>query len=106
MAETGRVDQELSVYKGRKVLVTGGLGFIGSNLARRLLQLGADVTIIDALIPEQGGNTYNISDCADCMEVHIADLRSAEDVARLVPGKEIIFNLAGSISHLDSMANP
>ena len=106
MTETGRVDPELSVYKGRKVLVTGGLGFIGSNLARRLLQLGADVTIIDALIPGKGGNTYNISDCADCIDVHIADLRSAEDVARLVPGKEIIFNLAGSVSHLDSMANP
>jgi nucleoside-diphosphate-sugar epimerase len=93
-------------YKGRTALVTGGLGFIGSNLVRRLVEVGAEVSVLDALLPDQGGNSFNLSDVRDHIEVHTADMRDQKVVNHLVGGVDYIFNLAGSVSHLDSMRHP
>jgi UDP-glucose 4-epimerase len=96
-----------SAYNGRSVLITGGLGFIGSTLARRLVEIGGvDVSILDAMIPEQGGNLFNIEGIQEGVKLYRADLRDAAVVASLVTGKDYIFNLAGSASHLDSMLHP
>ncbi|MDT5270431.1 MAG: UDP-glucose 4-epimerase [Acidobacteriota bacterium] len=93
-------------YKGRSALVTGGLGFIGSNLVRRLVEIGVEVSVLDALMPEQGGNLYNLRDLLGRVEVHTADLRDQRVVSHLVGGVDYIFNLAGSVSHLESMQQP
>jgi UDP-glucose 4-epimerase len=88
------------------VLVTGGLGFIGSNLSRELVALGAQVTIVDALIPDYGGNLFNIDGIADRLRVERADVRDATLIAEAVRGQDVIFNLAGQVSHIDSMRDP
>ncbi len=93
-------------YRGARVMVTGGLGFIGSHLARRLVGLGARVTIVDALIPDHGGNTWNIHDVAEQLSVHEVNLCDVERLAPLVRGQDWIFNLAGQVSHIDSMRRP
>ncbi|MBV8860079.1 MAG: NAD-dependent epimerase/dehydratase family protein [Acidobacteria bacterium] len=93
-------------YKGRSALVTGGLGFIGSNLARRLVEIGVEVTVLDALMPEQGGNQYNLRDLLGRVQIHTADMRDPRVVNHLVGGVDYIFNLAGSVSHLESMQQP
>jgi UDP-glucose 4-epimerase len=95
-----------SSFSGRGVLITGGLGFIGSNLARRLVAAGARVTIVDSLIPEYGGNRFNIADIADQVEVNVSDVRDTHSMRSHVQGKEFLFNLAGQTSHMDSMADP
>ncbi|MEI7551495.1 MAG: NAD-dependent epimerase/dehydratase family protein [Verrucomicrobiota bacterium] len=93
-------------YARRRVLITGGLGFIGSNLARRLVALGARVTIVDSLIPEYGGNRRNLAGLAGRVRVHVADVRDWPRLPRLVQGQDFIFNLAGQTSHMDSMTDP
>jgi UDP-glucose 4-epimerase len=92
-------------YRGRRILVTGGLGFIGSNLCLALVGLGARVTAVDSLLPECGGNRFNLAGHEDEVDVRIADLRDPglDDVVR---GQEVIFNLAGQVSHVDSMSAP
>jgi len=94
------------IYFGKTVLITGGLGFIGSNLARTLISYGADVTLVDSLIPQYGGNLFNIADIRDKVTVNICDIRDPFALAYLVQGKDYLFNLAGQTSHLDSMNNP
>jgi UDP-glucose 4-epimerase len=96
----------LDAYRGRRVLITGGLGFIGSNLAHRLVALGADVLLVDSLIPDYGGNLENISGIASQVRVNIADVRQASTMNYLVRGQDVIFNLAGQVSHIDSMRDP
>ena len=93
-------------YADQRVLITGGLGFIGSNLARRLVGLGAKVTLADSLIPEYGGNRANIADIKSRVEVNIADVRDPHAMSHLVRGQDFLFNLAGQTSHLDSMTDP
>ena len=93
-------------FKGRKVLITGGLGFIGSNLARRLVDLGARVTLVDSLIPEYGGNLFNIAGLEDQVQVNISDVRDQHSMRYLVQGQDYLFNLAGQTSHMDSMEDP
>ena len=98
-----------SIYRGKQVLVTGGLGFIGSNLVRRLLQCQAQVTIVDSLIPEYGGNLFNIrglEEIENRLRVNISDVRDEHSMAYLVQGQDFLFNLAGQTSHLDSMQDP
>lgn len=93
-------------FAAAKVLITGGLGFIGSNLARRLVELGAEVTIVDSLIPEYGGNAYNVEGIRDRIQINVSDVRDSHSVRHHVQGKDYLFNLAGQTSHLDSMVNP
>ena len=95
-----------TTFADRKVLITGGLGFIGSNLARRLLESKAHVTVVDSLIPEYGGNLFNISGIEDRVTVNVADVRDAHSMDYLVQGQDYLFNLAGQTSHMDSMENP
>jgi UDP-glucose 4-epimerase len=93
-------------FTARTALITGGLGFIGSNLARRLVDLGARVTVVDSLIPEYGGRLFNVDGYADKLTVNIADVRDEYSMNYLVRGQDYLFNLAGHLSHLDSMRNP
>src|SRR3989338_8805831 len=93
-------------FSNRHVLITGGLGFIGSNLARRLVELGADVTLVDSLIPEYGGNLFNIDGIEKRVGVNISDVRDEHSMRVLVRDRDILFNLAGQVSPLDSMRDP
>ena len=93
-------------YAGRRVMITGGLGFIGSNIARELVTLGADVLLMDSLIPDAGANFFNIDGIADRVSVNIADVRQESTMNYLVRDREVIFNLAGQVSHIDSMRDP
>jgi UDP-glucose 4-epimerase len=93
-------------YHGRAVMITGGLGFIGSNLAHRLVDLGADILLVDSLIPDYGGNLFNIAGIENRVRVNVADVRQASTMNYLVRDRDIIFNLAGQVSHIDSMRDP
>jgi UDP-glucose 4-epimerase len=93
-------------FAGARVLITGGLGFIGSNLARRLESLGAAITVVDSLIPDYGGNLYNIEGLRERLQVNVSDVRDTHSLRYLVQGKDYLFNLAGQTSHLDSMLDP
>ena len=93
-------------YRDRPVMITGGLGFIGSNLAWKLADLGARVLIVDSLIDEYGGNLFNICGLEDRLRVNIADVRQQSTMNYLVRGQDVIFNLAGQVSHIDSMRDP
>ncbi|MDJ1172665.1 NAD-dependent epimerase/dehydratase family protein [Roseofilum capinflatum] len=95
-----------STFADKKVLITGGLGFIGSNLARRLLKLGAKVLLVDSLIPEYGGNLFNINGIENQVKINISDVRDQYSMRYLVQGQDYLFNLAGQTSHLDSMHDP
>jgi UDP-glucose 4-epimerase len=93
-------------YRGRAVMITGGLGFIGSNLARQLVTLGADVLLVDSLLADSGGNFFNIDGIADRVRVNVADIRQQTTMNYLVRDRDVIFNLAGQVSHIDSMRDP
>ncbi|MGE3842107.1 MAG: NAD-dependent epimerase/dehydratase family protein [Vicinamibacterales bacterium] len=93
-------------YRGRSVMITGGLGFIGSNLARALVDLGADVLLVDSLIPDYGGHLFNVDGYVDRLKVNVADVRQQSTMNHLVRDREVIFNLAGQVSHIDSMRDP
>lgn len=97
-------DQE--AFRGKKVLVTGGLGFIGSNLSIRLVELGAKVLLVDSLIPEYGGNLFNIAGFENKIQINISDVRDEHSMRYLVQGQDYLFNLAGQTSHMDSMQDP
>ena len=96
----------LTFYRNRPILITGGLGFIGSNLARRLVDLGARVTLVDSMIPDYGGNFYNIAGYEQRLRVNIADVRDPYSMRALVRGQAVIFSMAGQVSHVDSMTDP
>jgi dTDP-glucose 4,6-dehydratase/UDP-glucose 4-epimerase len=93
-------------FLNSNVLITGGLGFIGSSLARRLIKLGAHVTLVDSLIPTYGGNLFNIEDFRDKVTVNVCDVRDPFAMTYLLQGKDFLFNLAGQTSHMDSMTDP
>lgn len=93
-------------FAGSQVLITGGAGFIGSSLARRLVTEGADVTLIDSLIPEYGGNLHNLHDLQGRVRLNISDIRDVHSLKYLVRGVDYVFNLAGQTSHMDSMSDP
>jgi len=96
----------VSFYAGKSILITGGLGFIGSNLARALVEQKANVTLVDSLVPEYGGNIFNIEDIKYQVDVNICDVRDPFAMRHLLQGKDYLFNLAGQTSHMDSMVNP
>ena len=93
-------------YSGKEILITGGLGFIGSNLARSLVTQGANLTLVDSLIPQYGGNAFNIDDIENKVAVNVCDVRDTFAMEPLIQGKDYLFNLAGQTSHLDSMTDP
>ncbi len=93
-------------FVGKHVLITGGLGFIGSNLARALVFEGAAVTLIDSLVPEYGGSRFNVHDIEPKLTINISDVRDRYSLASLIANQDVLFNLAGQTSHLDSMENP
>ena len=93
-------------YRNRSVMITGGLGFIGSNLASKLVGLGARVLVVDSLIDDYGGNLFNISGLEDRLRMNVADVRQQSTMNYLVRGQDVIFNLAGQVSHIDSMRDP
>ena len=99
-------DRQQYTLNKANVLITGGLGFIGANLARRLVEKGARVTLVDSLIPEYGGNLFNIAGVEDRVRVNISDVRDTHSMKYLVQGQDILFNLAGQTSHMDSMQDP
>ncbi|MDN3511003.1 MAG: NAD-dependent epimerase/dehydratase family protein [Candidatus Jettenia sp.] len=98
--------RDLQEFNNANILITGGLGFIGSSLARRLVQLHAKVTVVDSLIPLYGGNLFNVHDIKDRININISDVRDPYAMAYLIKGKDFLFNLAGQTSHVDSMTNP
>lgn len=102
----GRVENLRDDYAGRRVLITGGAGFVGSNLAHRLVALGARVTVVDSLVPGLGGNPFNLEGIRDSICFSRIDLRDAHHLAPVIRGQELIFNLAGQVSHVDSMRDP
>jgi UDP-glucose 4-epimerase len=95
-----------AAFAGARVLITGGLGFIGSALAERLVALGSDVLLVDSLIPEYGGNLFNIAPFRDRVTVNISDIRDVHGLRFLLQGRDYVFNIAGQTSHLDSMVDP
>ena len=96
----------MHTFRDARVLITGGLGFIGSNLARRLLGLGAQVTLVDSLIPSYGGHLHNVADIRSAVNVNVCDVRDRFAMEYLVQAQDYLFNLAGQTSHLDSMTDP
>ena len=100
------LDEFKSFYKDKKVLITGGLGMIGSSMAQRLVPLGAKVVILDAMLPLYGGNMFNIHDIKDHVDVTIGDIRDTEVVEALVRDKDVIFHLAAQVSYIDSLSEP
>lgn len=95
-----------SPFAGKGVLITGGLGFIGSTLARELVQAGSTVVLVDSLIPEYGGNLHNIAGIEDRVKINISDVRDEHSFRYLVRNQDYLFNLAGQTSHVDSMVDP
>src|SRR5690348_10677144 len=99
-------DSRYEAFRDRPVLITGGVGLIGSALARRLVGLGAAVTLVDSMIPDYGGNFANIADIQDQVRVNIADIRDPHAMRHLLAGQDFLFDLAAQTSHLDSMRAP
>ena len=93
-------------FRGKRVLITGGLGFIGSSLARELVEAGSHVVLVDSLIPEYGGNVENIAGIEDRVAVNVSDVRDRHSLRYLVRDQDFLFNLAGQTSHIDSMEDP
>lgn len=96
----------MEFYKDKRVLITGGIGFIGSNLALRLVELGAQVTLVDSMLPAYGATLRNIEPIKDKVHVNFSDVRDAASLSYIVQGQDVIFSLAGQISHIDSMCDP
>jgi len=97
------IAMQMPGFDGAEVLITGGLGFIGSTLAIRLVELGARVTLVDAMIPAYGGNLFNIAPIRDRVKLNISDIRDRHGMNHLVQGKDFIFHLAAQVSHLHSL---
>jgi UDP-glucose 4-epimerase len=96
----------METLQGKKILVTGGLGFIGSNLCIELVRLGAHVTAVDNMLPRQGGNLFNIKEIENRIQVQFSDVRDQFSMNYLVRGVDYVFHLAGQVNHVDSMRNP
>ena len=106
MKQSMKKNNQLKEYKDKKILITGGLGFIGSNLAKRLVKLGAHVSILDNLAPLYGGNYFNVSEIKNKIDITIGDIRDEKIVTKLIKNKDIVFNFAAQVSHTDSASIP
>ncbi len=96
----------LETYRGKRVLITGGMGFIGSNLAIRLVELGAKVVLVDSMLPDYGATLANIEPVRNRVRVNFSDVRDRHSLNWIVQGEDLIFSLAGQISHSESMRDP
>lgn len=96
----------MNSFKDKKVLVTGGLGFVGSNLVIRLVELGADVLVVDNMLPRQGGNLFNIEPVKEKIQVNISDIRNSTSMNHLIKGMDYVFHIAGQVNHVDSVKDP
>jgi UDP-glucose 4-epimerase len=96
----------MEAFKDKKVLITGGLGFVGSNLCIRLAEVGAKVLIVDNMLPRQGANMFNIEPVKDKVEINISDIRNSISISHLVQGVDYVYHLAGQVNHVDSVKNP
>jgi UDP-glucose 4-epimerase len=99
-------DSRFERFSGARVMITGGVGLIGSALARRLVGLGCDVLLVDSMVPESGANLANIADIRERVRLNIADIRDAAAIRHLLDGRDFLFDLAAQTSHLDSMRAP
>jgi UDP-glucose 4-epimerase len=102
-------DQRMSVpemFLGKRALITGGLGFIGSNLAIALTKAGAHVTLVDAMIPGYGGNLFNIEPIRDQVTINFCDIRDANVMNYLVRDQDFVFHFAGQMDHVLSLTDP
>lgn len=106
MSLAAATERTAAFYRDLPVLVTGGLGFIGSSLARRLVELGARVTVLDNLNPGQGGNPHNLEGLEGALDVTVADQADGRAIAAAVEGRAVIFNLCGRVAHMDSLRDP
>src|SRR5690242_6057359 len=95
-----------AAFAGARVAITGGLGFIGSSLARRLVALGADVLVLDSFFPGSGANPFNLADMAERVSIVACDIRDAVELHRHLADRQYLFNLAGQTSHQGSMSEP
>jgi UDP-glucose 4-epimerase len=93
-------------FAGVRVLITGGLGFIGSNLAIKLVEFGANVTLVDSMLPLYGGNLINIDSIKERVRINFSDVRDRASMNYLVKGQDYVFHLAGQVSHVDSVMDP
>jgi UDP-glucose 4-epimerase len=100
------VSADLGTFRGRQVLITGGLGFLGSNLAIALVGLGAQVTLLDAMLDDHGGNLFNVDPIRDRVMVNFSDIRDESSLKYLVAGKDYVFHLAGQNDHVLSLRDP
>lgn len=96
----------LDCFRGKHVLITGGLGFLGSNLAIQLVGLGAQVTLLDAMLDDHGGNLFNVAPIQDRVTINFSDVRDEGSLKYLVRGKDYVFHLAGQNDHVLSLTNP
>ena len=93
-------------FTDKNILITGGLGFIGSTLAIKLAEIDANITVVDSLIPDYGGNIFNVEPVKDKININISDVRDQNSMDYLVQDQDYLFNLAGTLSHIDSMKDP
>jgi UDP-glucose 4-epimerase len=100
------VRHDADAFRGKRVLITGGLGFIGSSLAIRLVEAGAKVTLVDAMIPDYGGNLFNIEPVRDKVTINFGDICDRHAMDWLVRGQDLVFHLAGQVSHVMSLTDP
>ena len=100
------LEEAAAALQGKRVLVTGGLGFIGSNLAERLLGYGAEVVLVDSMVPQYGGNMFNVESVGKRARINISDVRDPYSLQHLLREQDVLINLAGQTSHLDSMRDP
>ncbi len=101
-----RGDYLKETFQGKRVLITGGLGFLGSNLAIALVDLGADVTLLDNMLPLYGGNRFNIEPVRDRVQINFSDVRDRPSMNYIVQGQDYVFHIAGQVSHVDSVQDP
>ena len=97
---------DLSFFRDSRVLITGGAGMIGSTIARLLVEQGAEVTVVDAMLPTYGGNRFNLNGIMDKMVFVKGDIRDLDRVKEWVDGADYVFSLAAQVSYVDSNHDP